>query len=288
MQVIRSISTMQALARRWQRRGTRIGCVPTMGYLHDGHLSLASEARKRVGKTGKVVVSIYVNPTQFAPTEDLSRYPRDLKRDLALCRKIGVDAVFVPTDAEMYHGKAEGNYSTYVVEETLAQRMEGASRPTHFRGVTTVVAKLFNIVLPDLAVFGAKDWQQAAIIKRMVADLNFPLQIIVAPTIREADGVAMSSRNKYLVGALRPQAIVLSRSIAKARAMVSASAKPVSATRLKAAVAKIVSTAPDARLDYVEFFDPETLLPQKQVKRGTHMALAVFVGKTRLIDNGRL
>jgi pantoate--beta-alanine ligase len=288
MQAIRSISAMQALARRWQRRGTRIGFVPTMGYLHAGHLSLASEARKRVGKTGKVVVSIYVNPTQFAPTEDLSRYPRDLKRDLALCRKIGVDAVFVPTDAEMYPGKAEGNYSTYVVEETLATRMEGASRPTHFRGVTTVVAKLFNIVLPDLAVFGAKDWQQAAIIKRMVADLNFPLQIIVAPTIREADGVAMSSRNKYLVNDLRPQAIVLSRSIAKAREMVSASAKPVSAARLKAAVAKIVSAAPDARLDYVEFFDPETLLPQKQVKRGTHMALAVFVGKTRLIDNGRI
>jgi pantoate--beta-alanine ligase len=287
MQVIRSISAMQSLARRWQRRGTRIGFVPTMGYLHAGHLSLAWEARKRVGKAGKVVVSIYVNPTQFAPTEDLSRYPRNLKRDLALCRKQGVDVVFVPTDEEMYPGKAEGNYSTYVVEETLATRMEGASRPTHFRGVTTIVAKLFNIVLPDLAVFGAKDWQQAAIIKRMVADLNFPLQILIAPTIREADGVAMSSRNKYLVGDLRPQAIVLSRSIAMARKTVSTS-KPVSAARLKAAVAKIVSAAPAARLDYVEFFDPETLLPQKQVTCGTHMALAVFVGKTRLIDNGRL
>jgi pantoate--beta-alanine ligase len=288
MQVIRSIAAMQALARRWQRGGTRIGFVPTMGYLHAGHLSLASEARKRVGKAGKVVVSIYVNPTQFAPTEDLSRYPRDLKRDLALCRKLGVDAVFVPTDAEMYPGKTEGNYSTYVVEETLATRMEGASRPTHFRGVTTVVAKLFNIVLPDLAVFGAKDWQQAAIIKRMVADLNFPLKIIVAPTVREADGVAMSSRNKYLVGDLRPQAIVLSRSIAMARKTVAASAKSVSAAKLKSAVAKIIATAPDARLDYVEFFDAETLLPQKQVQHGTHMALAVFVGKTRLIDNGRL
>jgi pantoate--beta-alanine ligase len=288
MQVIRSISAMQSIARRWQRRGARIGFVPTMGYLHAGHLSLAREARKRVGKAGKVIVSIYVNPTQFAPTEDLSRYPRDLKRDLAHCREEGVDVVFVPSDNEMYPGKADGNYSTYVVEETLANRMEGASRPTHFRGVTTVVAKLFNIVLPDLAVFGAKDWQQAAIIKRMVADLNFPLRVIVAPTIREADGVAMSSRNKYLVGDLRPQAIVLSRSIAMARKTVSTSSKPVSATRLKAVVAKIVSTAPDARLDYVEFFDPETLLPQKQVARGTHMALAVFVGKTRLIDNGRL
>lgn len=288
MQVIRSISAMHALARLWQRRGARIGFVPTMGYLHDGHLSLARDARKRVGKTGKVVVSIYVNPTQFAPTEDLSRYPRDLKRDLALCRKEGVDAVFVPSDAEMYPGKAEGNYSTYVVEETLANRMEGASRPTHFRGVTTVVAKLFNIVLPDFAVFGAKDWQQAAIIKRMVADLNFPLKIIVAPTVREADGVAMSSRNKYLVGNLRPQAIVLSRSIALARKTVAASTKSVSVAKLKSAVAKIIATAPDARLDYAEFFDPDTLLSQKQASRGTHMALAVFVGKTRLIDNGRL
>lgn len=288
MQVIRSLSAMQRLARRWRWRGLRIGFVPTMGYLHAGHLSLASETRKRVGKSGKVVVSIYVNPTQFAPTEDLSRYPRDLKRDLAQCRQQGVDVVFVPSDAEMYPGKAEGNYSTYVVEETLANRMEGTSRPTHFRGVTTVVAKLFNIVLPDLAVFGAKDWQQASIIKRMVGDLNFPLKIVVAPTVREADGVAMSSRNKYLVGDLRPQAIVLSRSIAMARRTVAASTKAVADARLKAAVAKIVSAAPDARLDYVEFFDPETLLPRKRVTRGTHMALAVFVGKTRLIDNGRL
>jgi pantoate--beta-alanine ligase len=288
MQVIRTVAAMQKLARRWRQRGARLGFVPTMGYLHEGHLSLVREARKRVGKTGKVVVSIYVNPTQFAPTEDLSRYPRDLKRDLALCRQHGAHAVFVPSDDEMYPGKAAGNYSTYVVEESLAQRMEGASRPTHFRGVTTVVAKLFNIVLPDLAVFGAKDWQQAAIIKRMVTDLNFPVKIIVAPTVREADGVAMSSRNKYLVGNLRPQAIVLSRSIAAVRETVAAAAKPVATAKLKAAVAKIISTAPDARLDYVEFFDPETLLPIKQVQRGTHMALAVFVGKTRLIDNGRL
>jgi pantoate--beta-alanine ligase len=288
MQVVRSISAMQRLARQWQRRGARIGFVPTMGYLHEGHLSLAHEARRRAGAAGKVVVSIYVNPTQFAPTEDLSRYPRDLKRDLKLCRAAGVDVVFVPTDEEMYPGKAAGRYSTYVVEEILARQMEGASRPTHFRGVTTVVAKLFNIVLPDIAVFGAKDWQQAAIIKRMVADLNFPLKIIIAPTVREADGVAMSSRNKYLVGNLRPQAVVLSHSIAMARKTVAAANQPVSAARLKAAVAKIVSAAPDARLDYVEFFDPETLIPQKQVARGTHLALAVFIGKTRLIDNGRL
>ena len=279
---------MQRRARQWQRRGVQIGFVPTMGYLHEGHLSLVREARKRVGKSGKVVVSIYVNPTQFAPTEDLSRYPRDLKRDLTNCRERGVDVVFVPSDDGMYPSQAAGDYSTYVVEETLAGRMEGAARPTHFRGVTTVVAKLFNIVLPDVAVFGAKDWQQAAIIKRMVSDLNFSLKIIVAPTMREADGVAMSSRNKYLVGDLRPQAVVLSRSIKLARDLVKASAKSVSAARLNAAVAKIVATAPDARLDYVEFFDPETLLPHKQVARGSHMALAMFIGKTRLIDNGRL
>jgi pantoate--beta-alanine ligase len=288
MQIIRSPQAMQHLAQRWRRRGVRLGFVPTMGYLHDGHLSLAREARRRVGRAGKVVLSIYVNPTQFAPAEDLSRYPRDLKRDLKLCRATGVDVVFVPDDAAMYPGKADGRYSTYVVEEQLARSMEGASRPTHFRGVTTIVAKLFNLVLPDVAVFGAKDWQQAAIVKRMVADLDFPLQLVVAPTVREADGVAMSSRNRYLTGALRPQARVLSQAIQLARKTVAASRRPVSAARLKAAVAKLVKSAPDARLDYVEFFDPETLTVAKQVRRGTHLALAVFVGSTRLIDNGRL
>src|SRR5580765_1012051 len=175
MRIVTSVAAMQRLARQWQQRGTRIGLVPTMGYLHDGHLSLVRKARRCVGKSGKVVVSIYVNPTQFGPTEDLSRYPRDLKRDLKLCRAEGVDVVFAPSDAEIYPGKAEGQYSTYVVEENLSRTMEGASRPTHFRGVTTVVAKLFNIVQPGLAIFGAKDWQQAAIVKRMVADLNFPM-----------------------------------------------------------------------------------------------------------------
>lgn len=286
MQVVRSTVAMQRLARRWRQRGVRVGLVPTMGYLHAGHLSLVREARRRVGRSGRVVVSIYVNPTQFAPTEDLSRYPRDLKRDLKLCRTTGADLVFIPTDASMYPGKHEDRYSTYVVEETLARAMEGASRPTHFRGVTTVVAKLFNLALPDVAVFGAKDWQQAAIIKRMVADLNFPLKIVVSPTVRESDGVAMSSRNQYLTGHLRPQATVLPRSIEMARAAVAR--RSVAATQLKRAVQKIIATAPAARLDYVEFFDGNTLKPTRQVRPGTHMALAVFVGKTRLIDNGRL
>jgi len=288
MQIIESPATMQRLATHWRRRRASVGLVPTMGYLHEGHLSLAKKARRRVGKSGKVVVSIYVNPTQFGPKEDLSHYPRDRKRDLQLCRAAGVDVVFIPEDSAMYSGKVAGLYSTYVVEDILSRGMEGASRPTHFRGVTTIVAKLFNLVLPDLAVFGAKDWQQAAVIKRMVADLNFPLKIIVAPTVRESDGVAMSSRNKYLVGKLRPQATVLARSIQMARKAVAASAKPVAVTRLKTAVSKIVRTAPDARLDYVEFFDPEKLTPARTVCRGTHMALAVFIGKTRLIDNAQL
>ncbi len=288
MQILHSPAVLQRLAMRWRRAGKRVGLVPTMGYLHDGHLSLVREARRRVGKAGKVVVSLFVNPTQFGPAEDLARYPRDQQRDLRLCRAAGVDAVFIPTDAAMYPGRASGHFSAYVVEESLSRRMEGASRPTHFRGVTTIVAKLFNLALPDVAVFGAKDWQQAAIVKRMVTDLNFPVRIIVAPTVREPDGVAMSSRNKYLTGSLRPQAAVLARSIQMARRAVAASRQPNPAARLKARVRRIVQTAPDARLDYVEFFAPDTLLPVASVRHGTHMALAVFIGRTRLIDNGQL
>src|SRR5471032_1958442 len=217
MQIVSSIAAMQRLARKWQRTGTRIGFVPTMGYLHAGHLSLVKRARQAVGKNGKVVVSIYVNPAQFAPTEDLSKYPRDLKRDLKLLRELKVDVVFTPGDSEMYpqvgsrtaQRAVPTSFSTYVVEEKLSQSMEGASRPTHFRGVTTVVAKLFNIVLPDVAVFGQKDFQQAAIIKRMVSDLNFSVKVIVAPTLREADGLAMSSRNKFLDPDQRAQATIL-------------------------------------------------------------------------------
>jgi len=286
MQIISRAAAMQKLALQWKRAGVKIGFVPTMGYLHAGHLSLVREARRRVGKNGVVVVSIYVNPTQFAPTEDLSKYPRDLKRDLKLLRELKTDVVFTPGDAEMYPGKAEGNYSTYVVEENLGRVMEGAARPVHFRGVTTVVAKLFNLVLPDVSVFGQKDFQQAAIIKRMVADLNFPVQIIVAPTRREADGLAMSSRNKYLDAEQRAQAVILFHALQAAKATVAK--KTVSAARLKKDLQAFITTAPLARLDYVEFFNPETLQPVAQVKRGTHLALAVYFGKTRLIDNASL
>jgi len=288
MRIVTSVAAMQRLGRQWRRRSVRVGFVPTMGYLHEGHLSLVRVARRRVGKAGKVVVSVYVNPTQFGPKEDLSRYPRDLKRDLKLCRAQGVDVVFAPSDAEMYPGKANGNYSTYVVEEKLSQGMEGASRPGHFRGVTTIVAKLFNLVQPDVAVFGAKDFQQAAVVKRMVRDLNFRLKIIVAPTVREPDGVAMSSRNKYLAGDLRPQVTVLRRSMAAVRRAVEVARKPIPKGKLRAVVRRVIKTAPASRLDYVEFFDPETLSPAAKVSRGTHMALAVFIGDTRLIDNARL
>jgi pantoate--beta-alanine ligase len=289
MQVVSSIATMQRLAKKWHRAGIAIGLVPTMGYLHEGHLSLVREARKKTGKLGKVVVSIYVNPTQFAPTEDFSKYPRDLKRDFKLLSGEGVDVVFAPSDGEMYPDRRDvpSGFSTYVVEEKLSQSMEGASRPTHFRGVTTIVAKLFNIVLPDVAVFGQKDFQQAAVIKRMVRDLNFPGRVMVAPTMREPDGLAMSSRNKYLTGDLRHQAIVLRRAIDAVKAAVK-KFKKISPATLKAHVKKQIKHEPDARLDYVEFFDPETLVPVAEVSVGAHMALAVFVGKTRLIDNAEL
>jgi pantoate--beta-alanine ligase len=286
MQVVTSVAAMQRLAKKWQRAGIKVGLVPTMGYLHAGHLTLVQRARKLVGKQGKVVVSIYVNPTQFGPKEDLSRYPRDLKRDLKLCRDKGADLVFTPTDKEIYPGKARDLFSTYIVEERLSHGMEGASRPGHFRGVATVVAKLFNIIQPHLAVFGAKDFQQAAVVKRMTKDLNFPIKVDVAPTFREPDGLAMSSRNKYLEGDLRRQGVVLWRAIQKAQAAVKKS--PVAAPRLKADLKKLIESEPAARLDYVEFFDPQTLIPIPKVKRGTHMALAVFVGKARLIDNAGL
>jgi pantoate--beta-alanine ligase len=286
MQIVSSVAAMQRLAKKWQQDGIKIGFVPTMGYLHDGHLSLVRGARKRVGRRGKVVVSIYVNPTQFAPTEDLAKYPRDLKRDLKMCRAEGADLVFTPGDAEIYPGRAEGEYGTFVVEEKLSRIMEGTARPTHFRGVTTVVAKLFNIVLPDVAIFGQKDFQQAAVIKRMVSDLNFPVQIIVAPTLRERDGLAMSSRNKYLDPEQRAQAVILFHALQAARAAVKK--KSVSAVKLKKDLQEFVTAAPLGRLDYVEFIDPETLEPVAQVKPGTQMALAVYFGKTRLIDNARL
>jgi len=279
---------MQRLARNWRRRGVRIGFVPTMGYLHAGHVSLIQRARRIAGKNGIVIVSIYVNPAQFGPAEDLSRYPRDFDRDWQLCRQAGADVIFAPNDAQMYPGQGEGRYSTYVVEERLSRSMEGQSRPTHFRGVTTIVAKLFNIVLPDAAVFGAKDFQQAAVIQRMVQDLNFPVKIVVAPTVRETDGLAMSSRNKYLDASQRPQATVLWKVIQRAKAAVKNSSRPLAAEKLRRELKAFIQRQPAARVDYIQFFDAQTFEPVRTVTGGTHIALAAFLGNTRLIDNGTL
>ena len=288
MRTFVTISDLRTFLESHRRDGRSIGLVPTMGYLHAGHVSLVQRARKLAGPKGHVVVSIYVNPTQFAPTEDLSRYPRDFQRDQKLCREAGADVIFYPTDEQMYPGKAAGDYSTYVVEENLSRTMEGASRPTHFRGVTTVCAKLFQITQADVAVFGAKDFQQAALMKRMVRDLNFPMKIVVAQTVREPDGLAMSSRNRYLDAEQRPQAIALWQAIQHARAAVKKSKRPLDAEKLRRELHAMIEQQPVARVDYIQFFDAETFAAAPTVTRGTHLALAVFVGKTRLIDNAAL
>jgi pantoate--beta-alanine ligase len=282
VRIVKSIAAMQRQARQWQRAGTPVAFVPTMGYLHRGHLSLIEQARKHAGRKGRVVVSIYVNPTQFGPREDLAKYPRDLQRDKKLCRAAGADVIFIPSTRQMY----PAGFSTWVTEETLARGMEGVARPAHFRGVTTVVAKLFQIIQPNAAVFGAKDFQQSAIIRRMARDLNFPVKIIIAPTVREADGLAMSSRNKYLSPAQRRQATVLWRAMQKARSRAAKGA--VVAVEMHQELRRFIHLEPEARLDYMAFYDPNTLEPVKKIRKGTQIALAVFIGKTRLIDNARL
>jgi pantoate--beta-alanine ligase len=273
---------MRRQARKWQALRLPVAFVPTMGSLHAGHLRLIERARQAIGRNGIVTVSIYVNPTQFGPHEDLAAYPRNFSRDSQLCREAAVDVLFAPPDAEMY----PDGFSTYVVEERLAQSMEGAARPGHFRGVTTVLAKLFHIIQPGVAVFGAKDFQQAAVVEKMVGDLNFPLKILVAPTVREAGGLALSSRNKYLSPAQRGQAAVLWQAIQAAQAAVAPA--PVPAGRLKEQLQALIASQPEARVDYIEFFDPRTLAPAREAAKGTRIALAVFIGKTRLIDNAAL
>jgi pantoate--beta-alanine ligase len=286
MQLLKSVAAMQAWSDRQRLVGFPIALVPTMGCLHAGHLSLVHVARRRLGARGAVVLSIYVNPTQFGPGEDFKRYPRDLKQDLGLCRQAGVDVVFAPSDAQMYPERC----STVVVEESVSLGMEGGSRPGHFRGVTTVVAKLFHAVRPHVAVFGAKDFQQATVIRRMTRDLLFGVTLVVAPTVREADGLALSSRNRYLKGAMRSQATVLWRALRTARALVREAdpKRGVPASALKRRLAALIEEAPDARLDYIEFFETDTLAPRGRERRGARMALAVFLGETRLIDNGSL
>ena len=284
MKTIRTTRANRRETEAARASGHPVLLVPTMGCLHAGHLSLIRRARKLAGAKGTVVVSIFVNKTQFEPSEDFASYPRSLRRDTALCREAGADILFAPRDGAIY---SEG-HSTCVVESRLAKRMEGASRPTHFRGVTTVVAKLFNLVQPDAAVFGAKDWQQVAVIRRMTVDLDFPIRIVVVPTVRERDGLAISSRNAYLSPAEREQATVLHEVIGTARLAVKNATAPLPAAALRRRLMRLIDKQRLAKLDYIEFFDPKTLEPAKRVARGTHLALAVFFGSTRLIDNGRL
>ncbi len=264
-----------AAARRF-RRGEpgRIVLVPTMGALHQGHAALIDRARRIAGKSGRVVVSIFVNPTQFGQGEDFSKYPRPWRRDLALCRSHGADMVFAPDAAELY----SPDRSVFVDEAALSVPLCGGSRPGHFRGVCMVVAKLFLIVQPDDAVFGEKDWQQLAVIRRMVRDLNFPVRIAGLPTVRESDGLAVSSRNSYLTAEERAQAPGLYGALVTAAARKSPAASVATARRL-------LNKIPGARIDYVELVDAETLAPARNLRRAVRLACAVFLGKARLIDN---
>ena len=276
MKTVRTPAAMAKAAAAWQGS---VVLVPTMGALHAGHLALIDQARQVAGVAGKVVVSIFVNPTQFGPKEDLSKYPRPLRKDLALCRGRGVDLVFHPEAEKMY---APG-HSVVVDETLLGAGLCGRSRPGHFRGVCTVVAKLFNLVRPTVAVFGMKDFQQLAIIRRMVHDLNFPVRIVAGETVREDDGLALSSRNVYLTPEEREQAPVLRRALLLAAESVEAGERD--ATVLRFLLENELSGAPLARVDYAEIADAFDLHSIAKIDRPTVMALAVFFGKTRLIDN---
>ena len=269
-----------AAMRRWssaaRAAGKPVGLVPTMGALHEGHLSLMRRAR---AENGVAVASIFVNPTQFGPGEDLEKYPRRLEEDLALCGQAGIDAVFVPSADEMY----PKGFALFVDPGPLAQPLEGASRPGHFRGVATVVAKLFNIVLPDRAYFGQKDAQQVAVVKHLVRDLNFGVEIVVGPTVREPDGLAMSSRNAYLNPGERQAALCLFRALGIARDLAAGGERQ--ATQVAAAMAEEVIQEPLADLDYAAVVDPETFEDMESLDRPALALLAVRIGNTRLIDN---
>jgi pantoate--beta-alanine ligase len=273
------IGEMKALVRRWKGEGRTVGFVPTMGFLHEGHLSLVREARRRSGATA---VSIFVNPAQFGPHEDFSRYPRDLGRDAGLLEKEGIDVLFIPSAEEMY----PPGYETYVEVRDLQDRLCGKSRPGHFRGVATIVLKLLNIVEPDLAFFGWKDAQQVLVLRRMAADLDLGTEIVACPLVREPDGLAMSSRNTYLSPDERRAALVLSRSLGEAETLVAAGER--SAEKVIARTRAGIEAEPLARIDYVEAVDMLNLEPVAEIRGDVLIALAVFFGSTRLIDNIRI
>jgi pantoate--beta-alanine ligase len=278
MQTINTVAEMLDLAQRWPT-GDSIGFVPTMGYLHDGHLSLVRAARQ---ECAQVVVSIFVNPTQFGPREDLARYPRDLPRDLALLEGAGVDYVFTPAAEDVY----PPGFACYVDPTgPLVERLEGASRPGHFRGVATVVAKLFQMVRPQRVYFGQKDAQQVAVIRRLIADLHFALTLRVLPTVREADGLAMSSRNAYLSPEERQAATILYKALQEGRRQIDTGEQNTDV--LRAALARTIASEPRAHLDYADVCDPNSMLPLSRIEPGQPvlLPLAARVGATRLIDN---
>ena len=279
MTVVEQVSAMQEMALRLRRKGTRIGLVPTMGFLHAGHASLMKVARSRAEV---VVVSLFVNPTQFGPAEDFQNYPRDLDRDRKLCGGENVDVLFCPAAGDMY----PRGYSVHVEETELSAGLCGASRPGHFRGVATVVTKLFHIVQPDVAVFGQKDAQQCRVIQQLVRDLNFSVEIVVVPTVREADGLAMSTRNAYLSASERQDALCLVQSLRRASQLYREGVRD--GARIRQAILDVVSRVPRAAVDYVEIVDADTLRPVSAVGNSTLIALAVKIGRTRLIDNLRL
>jgi pantoate--beta-alanine ligase len=276
MEIINVIDNMQARSDKMRREGKTIVFVPTMGFLHEGHLSLVREGQKY---GDDLVVSIFVNPSQFGPGEDLETYPRDFERDLELLRKEGVDAVFAPDAKEMY-GE---NFQTFVEMEKLPKHLCGLSRPVFFRGVATVVTKLFNIVKPHAAIFGEKDYQQLTVIRQMVRDLNFDIKVVGARTIREADGLAMSSRNIYLNPKQRMSALSLNQSLIKAQELVENGR--IDTAEIIDKAAKMIRSQPETEIDYIVICDPETLDDMKTIDRPARMALAVKVGKARLIDN---
>ncbi|MBP7794887.1 MAG: pantoate--beta-alanine ligase [Candidatus Saccharicenans sp.] len=278
MEVASKVAELQGKIKGWKQKGLRVGFVPTMGYLHEGHLSLVREAKRRNDRTA---ISIFVNPKQFGPAEDYNVYPRDFKRDAALLEKEGVDLIFYPGVEEMY----PAGYKTYVEVEDLENKLCGRSRPGHFRGVCTVVLKLFNLIQPDEAYFGWKDAQQVIILKKMVEDLNLPVKIRPMPLIREEDGLALSSRNIYLNQQERQAALVLYRSLDLAEKMIKNGERE--AARIGQQMVNLISAEPLARIDYVEIVDLQTLEPLTTIEGDALVAVAVYFGRTRLIDNLR-
>lgn len=275
-ELISRIHQMKSWSEKARREGVKIGFVPTMGYFHEGHLALMRRAKELADK---VVVSIFVNPIQFGPQEDFAAYPRDLERDARLAEKTGVDILFVPEAREMY----PAHYQTFVEVTELSKPLCGAKRPGHFRGVATVVLKLLHIVHPHLAVFGLKDYQQYLVIRQMVKDLNLDVEIVGHPIVREKDGLAMSSRNTYLSPAERKSATCLYRALCLAEEKIKKGLREVNV--LKDELARFILSHPYTKIDYIEFCDPETLAPVEKIKGRTLLALAVFVGRARLIDN---